>query len=89
MFDNLKHVNVTNTQKTKKRQTVFHLTVNLLYSISETQKDKSYFFLQQAVKDEDEHPLQSVEDGKEVSHHYRGLIEKEQAKGPRQPQKTK
>lgn len=41
------------------------------------------------MEDEDEHPLQSVEDGKEVSHHNGGVIEEKQAKGPRQPQQTK
>lgn len=49
----------------------------------------SYLFLEEAVEDEDEHPLQRVEDGEEVSHHDGRIVEEEQAKGPRQPQKTK
>ena len=50
---------------------------------------KSYLFLEEAVEDEDEHPLQSVEDGEEVSHHNGRFIEEEQAKGPCEPQQTK
>lgn len=41
------------------------------------------------MEDEDEHPLQSVEDGKQVSHDNGGFIEEEQAEGPREPQQTK
>lgn len=44
---------------------------------------RAYFFLEEAVEDEDEHPLESVEDSEEVSHDDGWLIEEEQAKGPR------
>lgn len=40
------------------------------------------------MENEDEHPLQGVEDGEEVRHHYGGFIEEEQAKGPCEPQQT-
>lgn len=40
------------------------------------------------MENEDEHPLQSVEDSEEVSHDNGGLVEKEQTKGPRKPQET-
>lgn len=52
-------------------------------------RTKSYLFLEEAVKDEDEHPLQSVEDGEEVSHNNGRFIEEEQAKGPCEPHQTK
>lgn len=41
------------------------------------------------MEDEDEHPLQSVEDGEKVRHHNGGFIEEEQAKRPSKPQQTK
>lgn len=41
------------------------------------------------MEDEDEHPLQRVEDGEEVRHHDGRLVEEEQAEGPREPQQTK
>lgn len=41
------------------------------------------------MEDEDEHPLQSVKDGEEVSHHNGGFIDEDQAKRPSQPHKTK
>lgn len=37
---------------------------------------------------EDEHPLQGVEDGEEVRHHDGGVVQEEQAEGPRQPQQA-
>ena len=42
----------------------------------------AYLLLEQTVEDEDEHALQSVEDGEEVSHDNGGLVEKEQPKRP-------
>lgn len=45
-----------------------------------------YLFLEEAVEDKDEHPLQSVEDGEEVRHDNGGLVEEEQTKGPGQTQ---
>jgi len=48
----------------------------------------SHLLLEEAVEDEDEHPLQSVEDGEEVRHHDGGLVEEEQAEGPRERQQT-
>lgn len=57
--------------------------------ISKEWKRRTFdLFLQQTVENEDEHPLQGVEDGEEVRHHYGGFIEEEQAKGPREPQQT-
>lgn len=41
------------------------------------------------MEDEDKHPLQSVEDSEEVSHHNGRFIEEEQAKGPGEAQQTK
>lgn len=40
----------------------------------------SYFFLEEAVEDKDEHPLQGVKDCEEVCHDNRGLVQEEQAK---------
>lgn len=45
-----------------------------------------YLLLQGTVEDEDEHALEGVEGGEEVGHDYRVLVDKEEAKGPRQPQ---
>lgn len=39
-----------------------------------------------AVEDEDEDSLQSVEDGKDVSHHHGCVVEVQQSKGPREAQ---
>lgn len=50
---------------------------------------EKYLLLKETVEDEDEHPLQSVEDGEEVSHHNGSVIEEKQTKGPCQPQETK
>lgn len=44
--------------------------------------------LEETVEDEDEHPLQGVEDGEEVRHHDGGVVEEKQAEGPGQPQQT-
>ena len=40
------------------------------------------------MEDEDEHALQSVEDGEEVRHHNGRVVEEKQAKRPREPQET-
>lgn len=40
------------------------------------------------MEDEDEHPLQGVEDGEEVRHHDGGVVEEKQAEGPGQAQQT-
>lgn len=44
--------------------------------------------LEETVENEDEHPLQGVEDGEEVRHHDGGVVEEKQAKGPGQPQQA-
>lgn len=38
------------------------------------------------MEDKDEHALEGVEGGEEVGHDHRVLIDKEEAKRPRQPQ---
>lgn len=38
------------------------------------------------MEDEDEHALEGIEGGEEVGHDYCVLVDKEEAKGPRQPQ---
>lgn len=40
------------------------------------------------MEDEDEHPLQGVEDGEEVRHDHGALIDVHQAKGPGQSKKA-
>ena len=45
-----------------------------------------YLLLQCTVEDEDEHALEGVEGGEEVGHDDCVLIDKEEAKCPRQPQ---
>ena len=40
------------------------------------------------MEDEDEHPLQRVEDGEEVGHDDGALVDVHQAKGPRQAQQA-
>lgn len=47
-----------------------------------------HLLLQYAVKDEDEHALQGVEDGEEVSHDDGALIDVHEAESPGQAQKT-
>lgn len=47
-----------------------------------------YLFLQHTVEDEDEHPLQGVEDGEQVGHDHRALVDIHQAKGPGQAQQA-
>lgn len=47
-----------------------------------------YLLLQHAVEDEDEHPLQGVEDGEEVSHDHRALVDVHEAEGPGQAQQA-
>lgn len=44
--------------------------------------------LEETVEDEDEHPLQGVEDGEEVRHHDGGVVEEKQAEGPGQAQQA-
>lgn len=43
-----------------------------------------HLLLQYAVKDEDEHALQRVEDGEQVGHDDGALVDVHQAKGPGQ-----
>lgn len=45
-----------------------------------------YLLLQGTVEDEDEHALEGIEDGEEVSHDYGVLIDKQKAESPGQPQ---
>lgn len=45
-----------------------------------------YLLLQGTVEDEDKHALEGVEGGEKVSHDHCVFIDKEEAKGPRQPQ---
>lgn len=40
------------------------------------------------MEDEDEHPLERVEYGEEVRHDHGGLVDEEEAEGPRQTQQT-
>lgn len=40
------------------------------------------------MEHEDEHPLQGVEDGEEVRHGDGGVVEEEEAKGPREGQQA-
>lgn len=47
-----------------------------------------YLLLQHTVEDEDEHPLQGVEDGEQVGHDHRALVDIHQAKGPSQAQQA-
>lgn len=47
-----------------------------------------HLLLQYAVKDEDEHALQRVEDGEQVGHDDGALVDVHQAKGPGQAQQT-
>lgn len=44
--------------------------------------------LQHAVEDENEHALQGVEDGEEVGHDHRALVDVHQAEGPGQAEQT-
>lgn len=44
--------------------------------------------LQHTVEDKDEHSLQGVEDGEEVGHHHRALVDVHQAESPGQAQQT-
>lgn len=47
-----------------------------------------HLLLQYAVKDEDEHALQGVEDGEEVGHDDRALVDVHEAESPGQAQQT-
>lgn len=38
------------------------------------------------MEDEDEHALEGIEGGEKVGHNYCVFIDKEETKGPRQPQ---
>lgn len=49
----------------------------------------AHLLLQYAVKDEDEHALQRVEDGEKVGHDDGALIDVHQAESPGQAQQTK
>lgn len=40
------------------------------------------------MEDEDEHPLEGVEYGKQVCHDNRGLVDEEETKGPGETQQT-
>lgn len=53
-----------------------------------TTEHQADLLLEETVEDEDEHPLQSVEDGEEVRHHDGGVVEEEQAEGPGQPEQA-
>lgn len=53
-----------------------------------TTEPEADLLLEETVEDEDEHPLQGVEDGEEVRHHDGGVVEEKQAKGPGQPQQA-
>lgn len=48
----------------------------------------SYLFLKEAVEDEDKHSLESVEYSEEVRHDDGGLVDEEEAEGPRETQQT-
>lgn len=52
------------------------------------QEKATYLFLEEAVEDEDKHSLESVEYGEEVCHDDRGLVDEEEAEGPREAQQT-
>lgn len=49
---------------------------------------RCYLLLQHAVEDEDEHALQRVEDGEEVGHDHRALVDVHEAEGPGQAQQA-
>lgn len=49
---------------------------------------RPHLLLQYAVKDEDEHALQGVEDGEQVGHDDRALVDIHQAERPGQAQQT-
>lgn len=51
-------------------------------------REPPYLFLEETVEHEDEHPLQRVEDGEEVRHDDGGVVEEEEAEGPRQAQQA-
>ena len=40
------------------------------------------------MEDEDEHALEGVEDGEQVGHDHRALVDVHQAEGPGQPQQA-
>lgn len=47
-----------------------------------------YLLLEETVEDEDEHPLQCVEDGEEVGHDDGRIIQEEQPERPGQAKQT-
>lgn len=51
-----------------------------------TAEKETYFFLEEAMEDEDKHSLEGVEDGEEVRHDDGGLVDEEEAEGPGQPE---
>lgn len=61
----------------------FHSARTVLQS-----RRRPHLLLQYAVKDEDEHALQGVEDGEQVGHDDRALVDVHQAEGPGQAQQT-
>lgn len=47
-----------------------------------------YLLLEEAVEDEDEHPLQRVEDGEEVGHDDGRVVQEEQPERPGEAEQT-
>lgn len=47
-----------------------------------------YLLLEETVEDEDEHPLQRVEDGEEVGHDDGRIVQEEQPEGPGEAKQT-
>lgn len=57
-------------------------------SLSTADDEGTHLFLEKAVEDEDKHSLEGVEYGEEVRHDDRGLVDEEEAEGPREAQQT-
>lgn len=66
-----------------------HNTISCMCKITQhILRMKTYLLLQHTVEDEDEHSLQGVEDGEQVGHDHRALVDIHQAKGPGKAQQT-
>lgn len=60
----------------------------LIYCLQHTEGISLYLLLQHAVEDEDEHSLQRIEDGEQVRHDHRALVDVHKTKGPGEAQQT-
>lgn len=47
-----------------------------------------YLLLEETVEDEDEHPLQRVEDGEEVGHDHERIVQEKQPERPGEAEQT-